>query len=170
LLITHSHNLRREDSQDDLTAHIGVSNPWSEYIKFLPESFSLPIFYSPEELDLLEGTSLKAAVDAKLNSLGREFEHLRATTTGIRWCDRSWWNEASGRLTFADWMIVDAMYRSRALDLPGTGHAMVPCVEMANHASGNETGALYETDPNGNAVLQLRPGQRLNAGDEVTIT
>jgi len=62
------------------------------------------------------------------------------------------------------------MYRSRALDLPNTGHAMVPCVDMANHASGDATVALYETDDHENAVLQLRWGKRLHPGEEVTIT
>lgn len=69
-----------------------------------------------------------------------------------------------------DWVLVDAMYRSRALDLPGTGESMVPCVDMANHASGDETVALYETDEDGNALLLLREGKSLKAGDEVTIT
>jgi hypothetical protein len=86
---------------------------------------------------------------------------------------RYWWNdseEETGKLTFEDWKQVDAMYRSRALDLPSTGHAMVPCVDMANHASGDAAVALYETDKKGNAVLQLRWGKRMYPGDEVTIT
>jgi hypothetical protein len=66
--------------------------------------------------------------------------------------------------------MVDAMYRSRALDLPGSGHVMVPCVDMANHASGEETTALYETDEKRNAVLQLRWGKKLYPGEEITIT
>lgn len=166
LLITHSSLEKTEYHRKS----IGVSNPWTEYIKFLPESFDLPTFYTPEEYDLLQGTSLGTAVDAKMDSLGREFEHLRASTSNIPWCQRDWWSEETGQLRFEDWKIVDAMYRSRALDLPGTGHAMVPCVDMANHASGEMTGALYETDADGNAVLQLRRGQRLQKGDEVNIT
>ena len=109
-------------------------------------------------------------MDAKMDSLGREFEYLRTSTYNISWCQRDWWGEGTGQLRFEDWKIVDAMYRSRALDLPGTGHAMVPCVDMANHASGGMTGALYETDADDNAMLQLRCGQRLREGEEVTIT
>lgn len=155
---------------EDGRQRIGVSNPWSEYIKFLPASVPLPTFYTDEERELLHGTSLKAAVDAKISSLEREFENLRKCTEGIPWCNRDWWDEETGKLRFDDWKQVDAMYRSRALDLPGTGHAMVPCVDMANHASGDATVALYETDGDGNAVLQLRYGKKLQAGDEVTIT
>jgi hypothetical protein len=67
-------------------------------------------------------------------------------------------------------MQVDAMYRSRALEFPGIGDAMVPCIDTCNHASDYATAALYETDANGNAVLLLRDGKNLKKGDEVTIT
>ncbi|PGH00972.1 hypothetical protein GX51_05521 [Blastomyces parvus] len=150
--------------------HIKISNAWTEYIKFLPASYSLPTFYTIEERELLHGTSLELALDSKLASLEKEFEQLRESTMDIPWCNRNWWNEDTGRLTFEDWKLVDAIYRSRALEFPGKGHSMVPCLDMANHASGSQTGALYETDANGNAVLQLERGQSLEVGDEVTIT
>lgn len=73
-------------------------------------------------------------------------------------------------MTFDDWKQIDAMYRSRALDLPGTGHAMVPCVDMSNHASGDETTALYETDKDGNGILYLRSGKNVAVGEEISIT
>ena len=60
--------------------------------------------------------------------------------------------------------------RSRALDLPGIGHCMVPCMDMANHASGDSTSALYETDGDGNAILVLRDDNYMAPNDEVTIT
>ena len=41
---------------------------------------------------------------------------------------------------------------------------------MANHASGNETLALYDTDKDGNAVLFLRDGKSVGPGNEITIT
>ncbi|KKZ62771.1 hypothetical protein EMCG_02881 [[Emmonsia] crescens] len=159
-------------SDPDLSAkeHIKISNAWTEYIKFLPASYALPTLYTIEERELLHGTSLELALDSKMASLEKEFEKLRESTKDILWCNRDWWNEETGRLTFEDWKLVDAMYRSRALEFPGKGHSMVPCVDMANHASGDQTGALYETDGNGNAVLQLQYGQSLEVGDEVTIT
>ncbi|EEQ91744.1 SET domain-containing protein [Blastomyces dermatitidis ER-3] len=159
-------------SDPDLSSreHIKISNAWTEYIKFLPASYSLPTWYTIEERELLHGTSLELALDLKLASLEKEFEQLREATMDIPWCSRDWWNEDTGRLAFEDWKLVDAMYRSRALEFPGKGHSMVPCVDMANHTSGIQTGALYETDANGNAVLQLGWGQSLDVGDEVTIT
>ena len=67
-------------------------------------------------------------------------------------------------------MLVDAMFRSRALEFPGVGDCMVPCVDMANHASGDATAALYETDGNGNGLLLLREGKDIAKDGEVTIT
>ena len=149
---------------------IGVSGPWTEYLRFLPERFPLPTFWCEAEQVLLAGTSLHAALRAKLKSLEREFEHLRTATGSISCCQRLWWDEDTGNLSLESWKLVDAMYRSRALDLPGTGHAMVPCIDMANHASGEDTSALYETDADGNGVLLLREGKSLVEGQEITIT
>ena len=47
---------------------------------------------------------------------------------------------------------------------------MVPCVDMANHASGDQTTALYEADGSGNGLLLLREGKNVDKGEEVTIT
>lgn len=56
-----------------------------------------------------------------MKSLDREFIMLRKATISIDWCERHWWDEESGCLSFDTWKLVDAIYRSRALDLPGTG-------------------------------------------------
>lgn len=149
---------------------IGVSNPFSEYLKFLPLKVPLPTFWNESERIILIGTSLEAALNAKLDSLDREFTRLKEKTSSIDWCQKWWWDADSGTLTFHDWKTVDAIYRSRALDLPDTGHAMVPCIDMANHASGNSTSAWYETDRDGNAILVLREGKDLASNDEITIT
>jgi len=149
--------------------NIGVLNPLTEYVKYLPDEL-LPTFWSEEEQELLTGTTLRPAVRAKLNSLLREFELVRSATQEIDWCAKYWWDEDNGMLDFDDWMRIDAMYRSRALEFPGTGDCMVPCIDMANHASGDATAALYETDGNGNGLLLLREGKHVEPGEEVTIT
>lgn len=149
---------------------VGVLNPFSEYVKFLPAQLPIPTFWNDTERLLLTGTSLEAALETKLKSLDREFTLLRDKTNSIDWCKQYWWDSDSGSLTFHDWKQVDAMYRSRALDLPGTGHAMVPCIDMANHASGDNTSALYDTDNNGNAILVLRDEKDMSPDEEITIT
>lgn len=152
------------------TQRIGLSNPWTEYIKFMPSSIPLPTCYTDEELELLRGTSLQSAVDAKLASLDREFTHLRESTDRISWCHKYWWDEETGRLAFDDWKYIDAVYRSRMVDLPGCGHSMVPCVDMANHAPESAAKARYDKDADGNAILELRGGIKLSPNEEVTIT
>ena len=47
---------------------------------------------------------------------------------------------------------------------------MVPLIDMGNHASGEETVALYDTDNDGNAILLLRDGKSVKPGSEITIT
>ncbi|KAF2122867.1 hypothetical protein BDV96DRAFT_561538 [Lophiotrema nucula] len=151
------------------TKDVGNLSPLTEYIKFLPDEL-LPTFWTEEELALLTGSTLRPAVRAKLNSLLREFEIFRAATEEIAWCAKYWWDEDNGLLEFDDWMRVDAMYRSRALEFPGVGDCMVPCIDMANHASGEATSALYETDDDGNAVLILRDCKDIPKDGEITIT
>ncbi|KAK3058403.1 hypothetical protein LTS18_011374, partial [Coniosporium uncinatum] len=148
---------------------IGVASPFTEYIKFLPEEL-LPTFWTEDERQLLVGTSLKAATSAKVKSLQREFDDLRAATETIGWCSKYWWDDEDGLISFDDWLQVDAMYRSRALEFPGIGDSMVPCIDMANHSSGESTIALYETDDRGNAILLLRDGKTVSTGSEITIT
>lgn len=148
---------------------VGASNPFAQYIKFLP-SEPLPTIWSDAERALLAGTSLEAALDAKIKKLDREFTHLQKATSSINWCQKHWWSVETGKSSFDDWKRIDAMYRSRALDLPGTGHAMVPCIDMVNHASAGNTSAAYDIDHNGNVVLVLRDEKSIQAGEEVTIT
>jgi len=134
------------------------------YIKFLPSEL-LPTFWTQDELKLLVGTTLAPAVSAKLRSLQREYDFLCNSIARTRW-----FRAVSPFLEFDDWLQVDAIYRSRALDFPGIGHCMVPCVDLANHAAGDSTTAIYEKDSAGNVVLQLRNGVDLTEGNEVTIT
>ncbi|KAJ5091489.1 hypothetical protein NUU61_006359 [Penicillium alfredii] len=165
--ITHSSpDLRSEQ----YPRQVGVSNPWTEYIKFLPSSFPLPTCYTDEEFGLLKSTSLLTVVDAKNTSLQREFDQIRQATESIAWCRQVWWNEQTGNLVLDDWKYVDAAYRSRMVDLPGSGHSMVPCLDMANHEAGGQAKALYDANSEGNAILRLRWGQSLSPGDEVTIS
>lgn len=164
LLLQLSHNASARPDK------VAVSTPWSQYVMFVPPEDRLPTFWTEAERALAAGTSLQAALDSKLRSLEREFVHLRDSTSSIGWCQRRWWHAGAEGLYFDDWKGVDSMYRSRALDLPGTGHAMVPYIDMANHASGDDTVALYDTDVDGNTVLVQREGKTLQMDGEVTIT
>lgn len=149
---------------------IGLSNPWTEYIKFMPSSIPLPTFYTDEEVELLRGTSLQTALAAKISALEDELALLQQSTGNVSWCRKYWWDEERGYITLNDWKYVDAVFRSRTVNLPGHGTSMVPCIDMANHVSEDTVKAFYEKDEEGNAVLQLRPKRGLSTGEEVTIS
>ena len=104
-------------------------------------------------------------MSAKLKSLRKEYDNLCSATAHTRW-----YQIVEDHIDLDDWLQADAMYRSRALELPGVGHCMVPCLDLANHAAGEETIAIYEKEADGNAVLLLRDGKRVRQGGEVTIT
>lgn len=146
----------------------GVRGPFADYVAFLPKNIPLPTFYTNEERDLLTGTSLRDAVDQKLVSLDRELEELKEATSHLEWCQKYWWED--GDVTMADWKLVDAMYRSRALDLPNIGHAMVPVLDMANHVSDNKRKARFEVDEDKNILLVKEDGASIEKGEEVNIT
>lgn len=164
LLLQLTHNAQPELKK------LGAANPFGQYLNFLPSEIPLPTFWNAAERALLTGTSLEAALDAKLKSLDREFTLFRESTSSVDWCQDVWWAGETGNLIFEDWKYVDALYRSRALDLRGTGHSMVPCIDMANHSAGESTSALYDTDSNGNATLVLCDGKSMKDGEEVKIT
>lgn len=145
-------------------------SPQADYMRFLPKDIPLPTFYSEDERTLLTGTSLADALEQKLASLDKEFEAVRELTSSLPWFKQLWWHNETGILTFDDWKLADAMYRSRALELPGgVGDSMVPVVDMANHASDNRSNARFEVDQDGNALLLVRDEKSIASGDEITI-
>ena len=160
----------------------GVQNPFTDYVKFLPKDIPLPTFLSDEEKEVLTGTSLQDALEHKIEVLERELEMLRRRTKHLGWARRTWWGlgpdedaesdeEAHpAALQLDDWKLVDAIYRSRALELPESrGTVMVPVLDMANHASDERFNARFESDGDGNVNLVVRDGKTVNVGDEVTI-
>ncbi|KAL2263460.1 hypothetical protein VTK26DRAFT_6667 [Humicola hyalothermophila] len=145
---------------------VGVLNPWTEYVQFLPETVSVPTLWNEEERLLLRGTSLEPAVNAKISALDAEFAEVRERSSDI-----ACWNELlweSGSISFTDWIRLDALYRSRCLELPRLGESMVPCIDMVNHSV--DPSAYYEENPKDEVILLPRPGIDLSKGDEVTIS
>ncbi|AEO56060.1 hypothetical protein MYCTH_107134, partial [Thermothelomyces thermophilus ATCC 42464] len=147
---------------------VGVSNPWTEYLKFLPETVPVPTLWTEEERLLLRGTSLETAVDAKISALDAEFGLVREKSSDIvGWNDLLWGAEGASAVSFMDWIRLDALYRSRCLELPRSGESMVPCIDMINHSA--TPSAYYDENPRDEVVLRLRPGTTISRGDEITI-
>lgn len=115
---------------------------------------------------MLQGTSLDVATQAKLSALNAEFEHLRQESSNLSFWQSFLWE--NGSATLDDWLLVDAWYRSRSLELPNAGHAMVPLLDMANHAT--EASATYCEDVDGNVLLLRTDGIQEAGYTEVTIS
>ena len=156
-------------SSPDIPVKIGVSTPWTQYVKFIPDERSLPTFWTQSESQCLWGTSLEYHLKAKLSRLDREFTHFRERTQSIGWC-RHWWDTETGCLSIEDWKIADAMYRSRVMDFEEYGHCLVPVMDMANHNSALAYKASYMIDERTrNARLALEHERSVKVGDEITI-
>ncbi|KAH8699809.1 hypothetical protein BGZ61DRAFT_237620 [Ilyonectria robusta] len=143
-----------------------ASSPWTEYVKFLPRFIPIPTMWAEDERALLQGTSLEAALEAKLSTLTREFDDLREKSSALAFWNSLFWEKDTA--TRQDWILADAWYRSRCLELPRAGDAMVPALDMVNHS--HRPTAYYEEDDQDGVVLILRPGVEVTGGEEVTIT
>ncbi|RWA05947.1 hypothetical protein EKO27_g9158 [Xylaria grammica] len=134
-------------SSPDYSGGQGASTAWTQYFKLLPAQVPVPTLWSESELSLLRGTSLESAISAKLGALTREFNRLQDATTSLaRWNELIEVNES---ITLKDWILLDALYRSRSLDLPGNG--------------------VLRRNPEGGVVLLLRKEANVLGQGEITI-
>lgn len=104
-------------------------------------------------------------MSAKLFALEKEFDHIQSAVV-----DLSWWNELIGTgnaVTIGDWILLDAIYRSRSLALPKSGESMVPCLDLVNHS--DHATAYYEENSKGEIMLLLRNGEKVPEKHELTI-
>lgn len=83
----------------------------------------MPTEWTEDERLLLRGTSLEAAVNAKVSALDVEFEAMREASSDIPCWHQLLWEH--GTVSFQDWIRLDALYRSRCLELPRSGESMV---------------------------------------------
>lgn len=130
------HRVSRDDLlQQNARLTSCITDQWHSYVKTLPCEH-LPTFWTPDELSLLAGTTLAPAISAKLKSLRREYD-LLCSSTGTRW-----YKIVQQHISFDDWLQVDAFFRSRALDFHGS--CMIPGMDLASHAAGEDTNTFYD--------------------------
>ncbi|KAK8049413.1 hypothetical protein PG994_011143 [Apiospora phragmitis] len=143
----------------------GVVSPWTQYVGLLPSQIPVPTTWAEAERAYLQGTSLESAVSAKLSALTREFDAIKAKSDDLRfWYDNVW---AEERVTIHDWVLLDAIYRSRSLELPSSGESMVPCLDLANHSA--QATARFEEVTQDQVTIVLRDGVSISKGQEFTI-
>ncbi|KAH0532777.1 hypothetical protein TsFJ059_001420 [Trichoderma semiorbis] len=153
-----------QSKEDSSNARLFASTSWTEYIKFLPQYIPIPTMWTNEERQLLKGTSLEAALSAKLSALSREYDQISEQVSDIPFWRDLFWDTAK----VEDWILADAWYRSRCLELPHAGHAMVPGLDMANHSQTHS--AYYDESSDGDVVLLPTSGSRVLSGEEITIS
>ncbi|KAF1821124.1 SET domain-containing protein [Dissoconium aciculare CBS 342.82] len=140
---------------------IGVRCEFTQYVKTLPCEM-LPTFWNAEELHLLDGTTLAPAVSSKMIRLHKEYDELCAMAANTKW-----FRLVQTHLDFDDWMQVDAMFRSRALEFHGS--CMIPGMDLASHAPGEATNVTYDKTED-SYVLRLIHGKSVKKDEEIAIT
>ncbi|RYP19487.1 hypothetical protein DL765_003327 [Monosporascus sp. GIB2] len=70
-------------------------------------------------------------------------------------------------VTVRDWVWLDALYRSRSLELPRSGESLVPCLDLVNHS--HQHTAYFEETNDHQVLLLIRNGAHISPGTEITI-
>ncbi len=130
-----------------------------------PEHVPLPTTWNEDEIRLLDGTSLHAAVAAKFNSLHREFQTLKERTQDLSWAQEMFWKDEN--LKVEDWFLIDSWYRSRCMEMPIGGTTMVPFLDLLNHSS--KPNCHYVMNEDEEIELKLNPGSVVETGQELFI-
>ncbi|KAK6217622.1 hypothetical protein LQW54_003344 [Pestalotiopsis sp. IQ-011] len=147
-------------SSPDFPDHKGPASPWTWYFDVLPPDVPVPTMWPGRYRHyLLRGTSLEAAVLAKKLALEKELDDVFFCVR-----DNPFWRALlleSDIIQPKVWRYLDALYRSRSLELPKSGESMVPILDMVNH-SANANAYFDETD-DGEVRLLLRKGHSVGA-------
>lgn len=131
---------------------------------------SLPTTWNEGQVETLQGTTLELPHAHKLARLWREFKDFTIAL------DEQLDNIAVSRsekplgnaLDFDSWRRLDALYRSRVLELPSHGNCLVPCIDMANHSRQRATAEFRETLHG--VDLALYDGEAVLSGQEILIS
>lgn len=98
-------------------------------------------------------------------SLESEFDDFQSKSSGLPFWNETLWASSKGSLQL--WILADAWYRSRCLELPSLGTSMVPALDMVNHST---TPTAYYDETNNGVELLVRAGSRVSGGEEVCIS
>jgi protein-histidine N-methyltransferase len=122
---------------------------WAPYIATLPVSFPQgPLFFTPADLALLEGSFLLTKIDKRRSALAEEYQSLCRCVPGF---DRFTWEEFL-------WAHAIASSRCFRMEIHGSKTAgLVPMADMLNHRHPEETGWRYDDGADG-FVLTARQG------------
>lgn len=100
-----------------------------------------------------------------MSALQSEFDEFQSKSSELPFWNEVLWESSKGSLRL--WILADAWYRSRCLELPSLGTSMVPALDMVNHST--KPTAYYDETNNGVELL-VRAGSRVSGGEEVSIS
>lgn len=75
----------------------------------------------------------------------------------------------SREINFREWVHLDALVRSRSLEIPGLGTCLVPVIDLANHSSNANARYSYEGNEGSRITLVPTGDEPLIKGEEVRI-
>ncbi|KAL8567678.1 hypothetical protein ACOMHN_008986 [Nucella lapillus] len=133
-----------------LAEHKAPSSFWKPYLDTLPDSYSTPLYFSPDELQHLKGSPTLANSITQYRSVARQYayfyrllqRHASASKLGL--------NE---NFTFDDyrWAVSTVMTRQNLIPKEDNGdkktYGLIPLWDMCNHANGVYS-ADFDTDSN----------------------
>ncbi|KAI9889334.1 MAG: hypothetical protein M1814_005577 [Vezdaea aestivalis] len=171
LYLLHLTLIAKYEDQEEGKETSSFSGSWSQYLRFLRPT-KTPSTWTALEVAMLNGTSLEAAVQAKINTLLAEVEYILSVVTDFKWFPVFAAPRATAFLDlYQIWVGLDAWYRSRAFQLPGYDDSvMVPILDMVNHEEGEGSLAQYDLAENGDVLLRLKPDKKLKRGEEIYIS
>eukprot|EP00293_Proteomonas_sulcata_P001483 CAMPEP_0184329582 /NCGR_PEP_ID=MMETSP1049-20130417/144222_1 /TAXON_ID=77928 /ORGANISM="Proteomonas sulcata, Strain CCMP704" /LENGTH=319 /DNA_ID=CAMNT_0026651963 /DNA_START=27 /DNA_END=986 /DNA_ORIENTATION=+ len=115
---------------------------WKPYLDILPENFSSPMFWTPEELDWLQGSHVKEAAKREKSEIQKQYYLLREHVFAA---DRKTFPKKS--FSQKEWMWATALYDSRVIQLNrGTGTnvpTFTPLIDMVNCKESSDRSFIY---------------------------
>lgn len=136
----------------------GTDSPWHAYLKTLPDSEPLPIFWSPDDVELLAGTELEEMLETDLNLMRQDYdESIKPILARHPELDVA-------SLDFQAFRRAASLVASRAFYVDSAhGEGMVPLADMFNHRTGKEHVhfcAESDSDSEGSEEEEQEEGER----------
>ncbi|XP_013398256.1 histone-lysine N-methyltransferase setd3 [Lingula anatina] len=117
-----------------------VNSLWRPYIDTLPESFSTPLYFTPDEIQLLKGSPVMSEVLKQYKHIARQYAYLHKLFQGLPdgKCP------LKHQFTYDDyrWAVSAIMTRQNQIPTPDGQqmiNALIPFWDMCNHTNGQFT-------------------------------
>ena len=135
----------------------GAASPFAPYIATLPTSFpGTPIFWSPEEVQWLEGSSVRDQLDERLRNIRNDYHTISGCVAGF-----------AETHTYEDFVRARIAVSSRNFGIVVDGirtDALIPLADMLNHQRPRQTSWQFDSTRRAFRIIALQP---IAAGQQV---